>query len=69
MMDDAFLLYMLEQSGQADIVTTRLSRINWAINQVLRGSSLSVIELLNQRGITELSDSENEYIIKRLLED
>ena len=69
MMDDAFLLYMLEQSGQADIVTTRLSRINWAINQVLRGSSLSVIELLNQRGITELSSSENEYIMNRLLED
>lgn len=69
MMDDAFLLYMMEHSGEADIVTTRLSRINWAINQVLRGSSLSVIELLNQKGITELSDSENEYIINRLLED
>ena len=69
MMDDTFLLYMMEQSGQADIVTTRLSRINWVINQVLRGSSLSVMELLNQRGITSLSDSENEYIINRLLED
>lgn len=69
MMNDAFLLYMMEQSGEADIVTTRLSRINWAINQVFRGSPLSVMELLNQRGITELTDSENEYVINRLLED
>lgn len=68
-MNDAFLLYMMESEGCVDVVTTRLSRINWAINQVLRGSSLTIIELLQQKGITELSDSEQTYITNRLLED
>ena len=68
-MNDAFLLYMMENGGCTDIVTTRFARINWAINQVLRGSSLTIIELLQQQGITELSDSELTYITNRLLED
>lgn len=68
-MNDAFLLYMMESEGCTDVVTTRLARINWAINQVLRGSSLTLIELLQQKGITELSDSELTYITNRLLED
>ena len=68
-MNDAFLLYMMENEGCTDIVTTRFARINWAINQVLRGSSLTIIELLQQQGITELSDSELTYITNKLLED
>lgn len=68
-MNDAFLLYMMENEGCTEIVTTRFARINWAINQVLRGSSLTIIELLQQQGITELSDSELTYITNRLLED
>ena len=68
-MNDAFLLYMMENEGCTEVVTTRLARINWAINQVLRGSSLTLIELLQQKGITELSDSELTYITNRLLED
>lgn len=68
-MNDAFLLYMMESEGCTDIVTTRLAHINWAINQVLRGSSLTLIELLQQKGITELSNSELTYITNRLLED
>ena len=68
-MNDAFLLYMLEAEGYADTVSTRLARINWAINQVLRGSPLSIIELLAEKGITDLSDSENIYITNRLLEE
>lgn len=68
-MNDAFLLYMIENEGCTEIVTTRFARINWAINQVLRGSSLTIIELLQQQGITELSDSEENYLISRLLED
>lgn len=68
-MNDAFLLYMMENEGCTDVVTTRLACINWAINQVLRGSSLTLIELLQQKGITELSDSELAYITNRLMED
>lgn len=69
MMDDTFLLYMLEAEGDTSVVTTRLARINWAINQVLRGSSLSIIELLQQKGITDLNKEEEQYILERLLED
>ena len=68
-MNDAFILYMMEAEGNTDIVTTRLSHINWAINQVLRGSSLTIIELLQQQGITELTDTEQDYLTRRLLED
>lgn len=69
MMDDAFLLYMLENEGESEIVSTRISCINWAINQVLRGSPLSIIELLAEKGITELSDSEMTYLTRRMMED
>ena len=68
-MNDAFLLYMMEAEGITDVVSTRMARINWAVNQVLRGSSLTIIELLEQKGICELSATENEYITNRLLED
>ena len=68
-MNDAFLLYMMEAEGITDVVSTRMARINWAINQVLGGSSLTIIELLEQKGIYELSTTENEYITNRLLED
>ena len=67
--EDLFMLYMLENEGETEVVSTRISRINWAVNQVLRGSPLSIIELLEEKGITELSDSEMTYLTRRMMED
>ena len=67
-MNSAEWLYMLESLGETGIVTTRMARINKALDQLRRGYGTDIIQLLAQQNITDLSETEMDYVTNRLLE-